>query len=190
MTTDAETIARYLLHVAAYDREPVPLTQMHLHKLLYFVQGWNFALRGEPLIQEDFRALPRGPVITSLAPHFKKFGSDAIPTDEARDGTTLDVNTRRLVKDVWRRYRKYSANGLSTISHRQAPWREAIAENQPGSPSAVITKQAIERCFVAEFNERCAKQGIDPNRLRRSLAQAERGELTDFEQMVDKEQQA
>jgi uncharacterized phage-associated protein len=52
--TSAEAVARYSLHLAAHAEEPTPLTQMQLHRLLYYAQGWSLATRDCPLFQARF----------------------------------------------------------------------------------------------------------------------------------------
>ncbi len=187
MMSKSEAVARYLVHLSLHDREPVPLTQMHVQKLLYFVQGWCLATRGTPLFLDDFRALPHGPVITNLARVFKKFGKSAIPLEEAANGDALASSDRDLVRSVWRKYRSSSAYALRAKTHAQAPWSEAWQRRMPRpAPYPLIEKSQIKDFFNREFDAFCAKRSIEPDRLRESLAQAERGELMDFDEVVSR----
>jgi len=42
------------------------LTQMKLHKLLYYAQGWHLGRTGKPLLDETLGAWTYGPVVSSI----------------------------------------------------------------------------------------------------------------------------
>ena len=42
------------------------ITQMKLHKLLYYAAGWHLGFTGEPLFDEDIEAWQYGPVVPSI----------------------------------------------------------------------------------------------------------------------------
>ena len=73
----AEHVARYFLWLSV-ESEPTPLTQLHLHKLLYYAQGWSLAAWGERLFDEAIQAWRHGPVVPSVYPSFADYGSSAI----------------------------------------------------------------------------------------------------------------
>src|SRR5258708_40297081 len=80
----SEAIARYFLHLAATASEPSPLTQMQLHKLLYYAQGWMLATRDRPLFDSPIEAWQHGPAVADLYPGFKGFHERPSPTEHAR----------------------------------------------------------------------------------------------------------
>ena len=49
------------------------ITQMQLHKLLYYAHGWYLAVVGKPLLNEMIGAWKHGPVVPSLYYDLKKF---------------------------------------------------------------------------------------------------------------------
>ena len=51
------------------------LTQMKLHKLLYFAHGWHLAMTGKPLFEEPILAGPYGPYMQSVYEGAYGFGS-------------------------------------------------------------------------------------------------------------------
>ena len=54
MPYDAKSIANFFIDRAKESGET--LTQMKLHKLIYYAHGWHLALTGEPLIDEPVQA--------------------------------------------------------------------------------------------------------------------------------------
>ncbi len=66
------------------------ITQMQLHKLLYYAHGWYLAVVGKPLLNEMIGAWKHGPVVPSLYYDLKKFG--ARPVD--RLAKVIDRTTR------------------------------------------------------------------------------------------------
>jgi len=183
--TTAENAARYLLHLAAIDREPSPITQMHLHKLLYFAQGWSLAVHEQPLFVETIEAWRHGPVVSSLRPVFQHFGRDAITPEHADERGVVDGEDKVMVESVWRYYRRYSASGLRSLTHRQAPWLDASKSPlRDGHQRPVIEQAAIKAFFDGEYSKACRRRGIDPHELRQSRAELRAGKGIPWEDAV------
>lgn len=150
--------------VANYFLSRKQLTQLELHKLIYFAHGWHLALRGKPLIDEFVEAWMYGPVIPTVYHEFKDFGAspisrfatdfnpltgrwDRIPTIDADDQAT-----ERLLERVWTVYKVYSSGQLIRLTHeRGTPWSETRAENG-GIKNANISNELIRRFFVEKMN--------------------------------------
>jgi len=49
-----------------------------MQKLVYFCEGWHLAVFGESLVQEQFEAWQRGPVVPDLYHSLKRFGANPI----------------------------------------------------------------------------------------------------------------
>jgi uncharacterized phage-associated protein len=181
MTTlaNAESAARYFVHLASVG-ERVPLTQMHLHKLLYYAQGVCLASLGVPLFGEAIRAWKHGPVVAEVYPVFRRFGRDPIPSEEGRAGALQSPDARRIVEHVWHRLRPFSALGLRRKSHREAPWRDARGSAGEGERSrAPITTDSMRAWFIQRQDSWFARVGVDRAALTASLAQLKRGEILD-----------
>lgn len=179
-TISAEQVARYLVHLSAHG-EIVPLTQMHVHKLLYYVQLASLASRGRVMFAEPIRAWRHGPVVASLYRTFKSFGKGPIPASEGRDDPAISHDDRMVIDAEWRRKRRYSAKGLRDMTHSEAPWREAWgARAHDGRGHDVISVAAMQAHVLGERAKWCAKRGLDPAVFLRSLEQARSGEVVDF----------
>lgn len=176
----AQDVARYFLHLAAHGREPVPLTQMHLHKLLYYAQGWSLATRGRPLFAEPIEAWQHGPVVASLYATFKPYGRDAIDTKESAEPDILSAPDRAFLASVWSMYRRYSAIELRRRTHAEPPWKEARAGIAPDVPSKqTIPTTSLRAFFVRERERHLRRMGIEPAAWSASMEQSKRGETVD-----------
>ena len=56
----------------------IPLTHMHVQKLVYIAHGWNLAVNNEPLIDESFVAWDYGPVAPSLFQALRRYGAGTV----------------------------------------------------------------------------------------------------------------
>lgn len=128
------------------------LTQMQAQKLAYIAHGWNLAINGEPLIGEDVKAWPYGPVYPDLYEHTQFFGREPIrrlitPDDakiarffgEGRSNAApykgaISAKESAVIDQVWRRYGSLSAIRLSELTHQpNTPWFRAFRNNGQGA---------------------------------------------------------
>lgn len=160
---DAKAVANYFLEKGK------PISQMKLHKLIYYAQGWNLAIRGEPLLNEAIEAWDYGPVVPSIYHEFKDLGSSRID----RKATSLEVlnddfvpdvrrfapridpddaQTRKLLDRVWDVYGRFSALQLSEMTHRAGtPWT-VTREAHPKLKGVDIRNEVIREYFEARLN--------------------------------------
>lgn len=177
----AEAVARYVLHLAASGEEPCPITQMQLHKLLYYVQGWNLAHKGEPLFEGRIEAWEHGPVVAELYPRFASFGRAPITETEGRVDSELTDTDREAIEYAWRGYGGYSAPRLRAMTHAEAPWREARADVPGAAGKSEISNESMRRYFREEYEKHCRRWGIDPAELEQSIRDARAGNVTELE---------
>lgn len=145
---DQETMATYTpQHVANFflDKgfdEGRPITQLKLIKLVYIAHGWNLALTGNPLYDEQVQAWRYGPVIPSVYHEFKHFGRKPIDGfAEHVDLETWDVKfpripehdavTLKILGHVWHAYRKFTGEALIEKTHEKgSPWQQTYEEGR------------------------------------------------------------
>ena len=83
MSYSAKAIANYFLGLA--DAEKKPISHLKIQKLVYIAHGWYLAIKGEPLVGDEYaEAWQYGPVFPSLYHEFKIHGSGHI-TEPAMD---------------------------------------------------------------------------------------------------------
>lgn len=140
MAYDPKTIAEWFIHRAKVDGEY--LTQMKLQKLVYLAHGWRLGLFHKPLIKGEVEAWQWGPVIRPLYGAYAKFGSQPIVLNSVAKPDVKDQAVERLLEEVWRVYRRYTAAQLSEMTHRpKTPWSDTY---RPGAkrtiPNSLIEK--------------------------------------------------
>lgn len=71
-------VANQVLDLAA--ARPLPVTNLALQKLMYFMHGWLLASEGRPLVRGGFQAWEHGPVSKAVYGAFKGSGDQPITT--------------------------------------------------------------------------------------------------------------
>ena len=95
------------------------ISEMKLHKLLYFTQRESLIQLGEPMFGENFLAWKYGPVIPSIR--------QAYALDELRDiprASWLD-KYQQVMDFVFKQYAPKEAWSLSRLSHGDFAWQNA-----------------------------------------------------------------
>ncbi|HEU4965656.1 MAG TPA: type II toxin-antitoxin system antitoxin SocA domain-containing protein, partial [Bacilli bacterium] len=111
------------------------LTEMKMHKLLYFAQKTHFKNFGEWMIEEEFEGWQHGPVNTEVRQSFHHLD---------RYQGSLSLEEEYTLREVIHDYGGYTAGGLRNLSHLDACYkqsREGLAEDERGSQ--VISKETI-----------------------------------------------
>ncbi|MDE0125843.1 MAG: DUF4065 domain-containing protein [Bryobacterales bacterium] len=158
----AKAVANYFLNK---NRD---LTQMKLHKLVYYAHGWHLGFMGQPLLDETLEAWTYGPVVPSVYSEFWRCGSSPI----RRLATAFDWETMaeyspevdpsdRIVRDllarVWEVYGDYTAAELSNLTHAEnSPWT-ATRKANPGVKRAGIPNKLLR----SHFEERIGGGPVD-----------------------------
>ena len=145
--------------VANYFLKKGHLTQMKLHKLIYYAHGWHLGLRGKPLLNETLEAWRYGPVVPTIYREFRDFGADPIKrlaTEfdphapdfySAPEVDSSDSFVRSLLARVWKVYGRRSAAVLSGLTHQEgSPWTLTRKRN-PGLLYAGIPNDLMRRHF-------------------------------------------
>lgn len=157
------SVSDKMLRVIAYVFEKLEeVTPFMLQKLLYFIQGVNSALYGEPIFAEDCRAWLHGPVYPEVFELFRDFKYN--PIDDARfallGGTeeALSDDEKRVIDLVVNTFGMYGGKVLERITHNEDPWMEARKGYGDSIPSGeLLTKERIMKYYIAVN----LKYGID-----------------------------
>jgi len=134
------------------------LTHMQLQKLVYLAHGWNLAVNGEPLVEDDVEAWDYGTVFRKLYDALKIYGGRPITsrlkwgddTPFGYEGATeacvdLDTKEKDVVDKVWELYGSFPAFKLSALTHADdGPWRK----NFQAGRNKVIPEGEICEYFV------------------------------------------
>lgn len=148
--TDIRDVVKYLLSLfkadaIKYDDNRADISNLKLQKLLYYCQAYSLALTGEPLFDEDIEAWAWGPVIPSIYKQYKKYGCNNIPVNDIADCSSIeDERAEEIIRLVKRKMGPYSATGLIDITHKEDPWRDAVAKGL----NEVITCESLKKYFA------------------------------------------
>ena len=124
MNTALETANYFLSLAAEHDDE---LDQLKLQKLCYYAQGYNLAMRGEPLFDEPIEAWEKGPVVRDLRRHFGSYDAHPIPADPSFDRTVFGVMEGALLHSIYRELSIASGSDLVTKTHGNALGRRRVS---------------------------------------------------------------
>ncbi|MEL7483909.1 MAG: type II toxin-antitoxin system antitoxin SocA domain-containing protein [Planctomycetota bacterium] len=163
-TRDIKALANTFLE-EAQRRNMNDLSPMKLQKLVYFAHGWQLALTGKPLVDEDVQAWRFGPVIYPLYRAFKRWGDQPIAEpafDLSFEDGTFTKHTplleqhdevRGLVRRVLDVYGRFNAIQLSNMTHdKGSPW-DRISEQFGGNipPGVDIPNELIRDYFTRQL---------------------------------------
>lgn len=144
MHTALET-AQYFLSLA--DEHGDELDQLKLQKLCYYAQGYNLAMRGEPLFDDPIEAWGKGPVVRALRYQFGHHKANPISVDRSFDRNIFGVLESALLHAVYREFRTASGSDLVTATHAEAPWREARERG------AALREETMREHFAARIKQ-------------------------------------
>lgn len=170
MGYSAKAIANAFLDVA--DANEKKLSPLKLQKLVYIAHGWNLAINGSSLVEDEFaEAWQYGPVFPSLYHEFKEFGKSPVgrkacefKVDEDFDFNVIepvvprdDNQTWELIDRIWEIYGKYSGLTLSDVTHQDnTPWSH-VWEKSGGRRNADIPNEIIKEHYEQLAKERTRK---------------------------------
>lgn len=129
---DVRDVANFTLDFA--DQRGMPISNLSLQKLLYFVHGWFFSLYDRPLIKNKFEAWQYGPVQRVIFDQFKTCKDAPIRGVRATyiDPSTgeavyrephIDPEHASVIESVLEKYEQFTAGQLVTESHvEDGPW--------------------------------------------------------------------
>lgn len=133
----ANDIAAYIL-----ERRPSQLSQMHLHKLLYFVQAGHLSWFDSAAFPDEIQAWQHGPVVPKV--YYKDYGSQPIDVPNRGNSAVLDDEIRYTVDRVLGLLGDETAGALRNLSHRTKPWLRARGDVPDHAPSSTpIAREAI-----------------------------------------------
>lgn len=104
---------------------------MKLNKLVYYAQGFHFALHDAPLSKETIEAWTHGPVIPYVYHAFKENGASCIPVSQLPDVDPFTAEQRELLYEIYEAYGQFSAWKLRNMTHDEPPWQEVVDNNLP-----------------------------------------------------------
>ena len=142
-------------------QENNPITQLHLHKLMYMVQGYYLCRsQGESLGNKMFQPWDMGPVMPEVYHFLKSFGPRPITSyclefnpntfrNVANMVSREDKLFHGILNEVWLKYRHLSVSDLISLTHKKdGGWDKARQAH-----SMYIKNKDIKKEFTAIINQ-------------------------------------
>ena len=132
-----EVIARYFV-INLKD-----ITNLSLQKLLYYAQGFYYALFHEALFTDTCQAWTYGPVFPEIYRTYKINGTNPIelPKEEyEKDLSELTTRERDFLDAIISAFGSYSGSVLINITHKEQPWLNARGSLLPSDRCTNIIK--------------------------------------------------
>lgn len=127
---DVVKVASYLVK-RYYEDMKLQITEMKLHKLLYFTQRESFIQLGEPIFCDKFQAWRYGPVLVQVRELYKSNRLNIMPSLEELEPYSNVFNvimTDYAPLDTWT---------LSDMTHAESSWKNARIGLMPSDKGSI-----------------------------------------------------
>lgn len=132
------------------------ITNLKLNKLLYFAQGYSFAMTGKPLFNDKIEAWQYGPVVRSVYDKYRVCGKEPITSiDEDYSESIFSTEELEILLKVMRDYGKYTGSYLIKLTHQDGtPWKKVYNQTQ----NNLIPNDEISDYFKSHANNLFTKK--------------------------------
>ncbi|MGL5839342.1 MAG: Panacea domain-containing protein [Sphingorhabdus sp.] len=153
---DVRAIANFVLDQAS--KVSVPVSNMALNKIVYFVHCDYLIEKGEALVGAKIEAWQHGPVFREIYHEFKRWDDRPIQSRASKvDPTSGDVvqasvkfgaEEEKYIVGLVDRYLRFSAAQLRAISHLSGgPWHVVWGHDGQANPGMRITNEIIKEHY-------------------------------------------
>ena len=119
--------------------EDIPITQVKLQKMLYFLYKQYYLDHKVPLFSERFEPWTYGPVVTDVFYALRKYKGKPITGYCPDANGHLAMVRPELMTDLepsfnrtWERYKRYTGKQLTDLTHKPgSAWNKAVEANLP-----------------------------------------------------------
>ena len=143
----AAQLARYVIWYA--NEKNIPITQLKLQKLLYFIQVAYLRQAGDILFDDPIEAWEYGPVVRSVYIDYCDNGSLPLHAESEDDGHIeryLNDGEIDVVQSVLNDKLNWRSARLVRQSHSERPWMQHKEEVQNGK-KPLITADELRTAF-------------------------------------------
>ena len=135
----ANEIAHFI--VSFHNERIIPITNLRLQKILYYVQGYSYCRNQEPIFEDEIYRWPYGPVVPEVYYEYCINGSDEITENESNSDDKICYQTRSLIEKVCNACKDYGSFELVKKTHYEDPWKNA-------KDRSIISKNATQSYFL------------------------------------------
>lgn len=155
---DAIDVANYIVNYCI--DESMPVSNLKLQKLLYYVQAASLVETGRRMFADEISAWKYGPVVENVYHSFKLYVDKEIVDKVTEKYSFLDFEQedydpmemiletdQPIIQRVTKSYKNYSALKMVNKTHGERPWKDAFANN-----SEFIDVGEIKKFYSKENN--------------------------------------
>ena len=142
-------VSEYIVYKCEND-----ITPLALQKLLYYIQGFSYAINSEFMFIDDCEAWIHGPVYNDVYQHYKKFKYEPINVDALIEKIELSKKELLIIDGVLESFGKYSPKLLKEFTHQEDPWKKTrigLLDNEPSN-------KKIDKCLIGEYFVKVVKK--------------------------------
>lgn len=99
----------------------IPITNLKLQKLLYFVQGEYSKTKDTQLISDNFYAWQLGPVVPAVYSEYSIYSSSTLPAQ--KQVVPFSAEDTCVIDTILQKYAYCTTWSLVELSHQQDPWK-------------------------------------------------------------------
>lgn len=186
MKHDARHIANEFIRRAK--QANVPLTNLHIQKLVYFAHARMLSIHKEPLVSQRFEAWQFGPVVPDIYHALKEHGDGPVEmVINYRAAASVGRREIDLIDRVFDKYGRMSIDELVKLTHASGgPWDQVYTPSKLRVP---IPNDVIESFHLQgwqiearETVERISRIPKVRQKIDEGIRQFERGEYTKINQ--------
>lgn len=146
--TSSFDVAAELLRQSPHQK----MSALKLQKLTFYVFGWYAHVTGSKLFEDEFYAMPKGPVATGLFSQHRGNDFVELADIEPKTSTTvLETVAADVVDTVLSTYGKFNQWQLVEISHEEKVWDDAWKQAQiEGKRSKPMGNEEVVNFFLAK----------------------------------------
>lgn len=139
-----------------------PLSVLKLQKLLYYVQAWSLAVRGEKVFPNKFQAWIHGPVCREIYDRFKDtymlYDNVAPVSSMTESAALLSEDVRAHVDEVLAAYGEFTGIQLENMTHDELPWQKAREGYSPAARCEVEIDEGLMTSYYAKMLEEVERE--------------------------------
>lgn len=136
-------IAKYIAYKCTNDLKAV--SNLHLNRLLFFIQGEYFIKTGDFLFQDDFKAYLYGVIIDEVYHKYRYYGGSNIY--ESEQGIPLDIRTEIIIDRILEKFYNISYYKIVNMTQWEGGAWDATYENGLGKRGIILKKLIVKDCL-------------------------------------------
>lgn len=126
------------------------LNTLKLQKLVFYSFGWYGHLTGQRLFDEQFYAMPKGPIVSPLLTAHTSLdmvSADYLEDYAQRALAVTDPYAEAVVDAVWLSYGKFSKWDLIEMTHCEKPWINSWTSRPRGAKRSLLKSESVLEHF-------------------------------------------